>query len=133
MLTDMKMIPHSHFGMSGSIRSHMLIYTVVIAGALAILFDLSRIASLGAFFYLIMDMAVHWGVWRKLRHEIKARGWVLLTALMLDAVVLAAFATLKWQTDPYIVVYAATGILAAFIYERWFLGAWIGRQMPENQ
>lgn len=133
MLTDMKMIPHSHFGMSGSIRSHMLIYTVVIAGALAVLFDLSRIASLGAFFYLVMDMAVHWGVWRKLRNEIKARGWVLLTALALDAVVLAAFATLKWQTDPYIVVYAVTGILAAFIYERWFLGAWIGRQMLENQ
>ncbi|NOE15986.1 amino acid permease, partial [Ruegeria sp. HKCCD4318-2] len=55
MLTDMKMIPHSHFGMTGSIQSHTLIYTVVIAGLLAVLFDLSRIASLGAFFYLVMD------------------------------------------------------------------------------
>ena len=45
MLTEMKMIPHSHFGMSGGIRSHMLVYTVVIAGTLAVLFDLSRIAS----------------------------------------------------------------------------------------
>ncbi|MEO7384767.1 MAG: APC family permease, partial [Novosphingobium sp.] len=52
MLTEMKMIPHSHFGMSGGIRSHMLVYTVVVAGVLAVLFDLSRIASLGAFFYL---------------------------------------------------------------------------------
>ena len=66
MLTDMKMIPHSHFGMSGGIRSHMLVYTVVVAGTLAVLFDLSRIASLGAFFYLVMDMLVHWGVLRHL-------------------------------------------------------------------
>ena len=59
MLTDMKMIPHSHFGMSGPIRSHTLVYTVVLASTLAVFFDLSRIASLGAFFYLIMDMLVH--------------------------------------------------------------------------
>lgn len=127
MLTDMKMIPHSHFGMSGPIRSHMLVYTVVIAGALAVLFDLSRIASLGAFFYLVMDIAVHWGVWRRLRHEIGVRGWILLTALALDAAVLAAFGTLKWQSDPMIVVYAAGGIALAFGYERAFLGLWIAR------
>ena len=124
MLTNMKMIPHSHFGMSGTIRSHMLVYTVVIAGTLAVVFDLSRIASLGAFFYLVMDMAVHWGVWRHLRAEVGARGWVLLTALVLDAVVLAAFGALKWQTDPMILVYAATGIVVVFAYERAFMGGW---------
>ena len=131
MLTDMEMIPHSHFGMSGSIRSHMLIYTVVIAGTLAVLFDLSRIASLGAFFYLVMDMAVHWGVWSRLRNEINARGWVILTALALDAVVLAAFTILKWQSDPMIVVYAITGIVAVFIYERFYLGAWFKQRETE--
>ena len=73
MLTEMKMIPHSHFGMKGGIRSHMLVYTVVIAGTLAVLFDLSRIAALGAFFYLVMDMLVHWGVFRSLRKKIGAR------------------------------------------------------------
>jgi amino acid transporter len=31
MLTDMKLIPHSHFGMSGSVQKHMLLYVVVIA------------------------------------------------------------------------------------------------------
>ena len=72
MLTDMKMIPHSHFGMSGPIQRHTLVYTVVIASFLAVFFDLSRIASLGAFFYLTMDMAVHWGVWRYRRAEIGA-------------------------------------------------------------
>ena len=64
MLTDMKMIPHSHFGMSGPIQRHTLVYTVVIASTLAVFFDLGRIASLGAFFYLVMDMVVHWGVFR---------------------------------------------------------------------
>ena len=133
MLTDMKMIPHSHFGMSGSIRSHMLVYTVVIAGALAVVFDLSRIASLGAFFYLVMDMAVHWGVWRTLRSEIGAQGWVLLTALAFDAVVLVAFGALKWQSDPMILLYAALGILCTFAYERFYLGQWFAEQQNADR
>lgn len=36
MLTDMKLIPHSHFGMPGRIQKHMLVYTVVIAIVLTI-------------------------------------------------------------------------------------------------
>ena len=59
MLTDMNMIPHSHFGMPGAIRDHTLVYTVVIAGFLTVFFDLSRIASLGALFYLVMDIIIH--------------------------------------------------------------------------
>lgn len=102
MLTDVKLIPHSHFGMPGTISDRTLIYTVVIAGALTMFFDLSRIASLGAFFYLVMDMLIHWGVWRTMREEISARGWILLAAIALDAVVIAAFAALKWQSDPQI-------------------------------
>lgn len=121
MLTDMKLIPHSHFGMPGTIRDHTLIYTVVIAGTLTIFFDLSRIASLGAFFYLVMDILIHWGVWQTLREKIGARGWILLTAIALDAVVLAAFAVLKWQSDPLIVVIALVGIITVFLFERAFL------------
>jgi len=30
MLTEMKLVPHSHFGMPGSIQKHTLVYTVVI-------------------------------------------------------------------------------------------------------
>lgn len=121
MLTKMKMIPHSHFGMSGSIRSHMLIYTVVVAGALAVLFDLSRIASLGVFFYLVMDMLVHWGVFRHLRHEIGAKATVLLTALAADGVILAAFTMIKLRSDPMIVAYAIGGIMLVFAAEWIFL------------
>ena len=124
MLTDMKMIPHSHFGMSGRIQRHMLIYTVVIASALAVFFDLGRIASLGAFFYLIMDMVVHWGVFRFRRKEIGAAAPVLLMALAFDAVVLAAFTSMKLQSDPAIVIYALLAILAVFGFERLYLKAW---------
>jgi len=128
MLTDMKMIPHSHFGMSGSIRSHTLVYTVVLASILAVFFDLSRIASLGAFFYLIMDMLVHWGVFRHLRHEIGANGAVLLCAMAFDGIVLAAFTIMKLGSDPIIVLYAAVAISAVFIYERIYLKRWTAPQ-----
>lgn len=121
MLTEMKMIPHSHFGMSGGIRSHMLVYTVVVAGALAVLFDLSRIAALGAFFYLVMDMLVHWGVFRNLREEIGAKALILLAALAADAVVLTAFTITKLNTDPAIVGYAVGGIAVVFLAEWLFL------------
>ena len=128
MLTDMKMIPHSHFGMSGPIQRHTLVYTVVIASTLAVFFDLGRIASLGAFFYLIMDMVVHWGVFRYRRKDIGASGIVLLTALTFDAVVLAAFTAMKLESDPLIVIYAATGIVAVFVFERLYLSRWLAPQ-----
>lgn len=123
MLTEMKMIPHSHFGMSGPIRGHLVVYTVVIAGTLTVLFDLGRIASLGAFFYLVMDMLVHWGVFKNLRKEIGARGEVLLCALGFDAIVLAALAMIKLRSDPAVVAYAVLGIAAVFILERLWLSA----------
>ncbi|MBU4529292.1 MAG: APC family permease [Hoeflea sp.] len=124
MLTDMKMIPHSHFGMSGPIQRHTLIYTVVVASALAVFFDLGRIASLGAFFYLIMDMIIQWGVFRYRRQEIGAAGAVLLAALAFDAVVLVAFTVMKLQSDPLIVIIAAVAISAVFGFERLYLGRW---------
>ena len=125
MLTDMKMIPHSHFGMSGPIQRHTLVYTTVMASALAIFFDLGRIASLGAFFYLVMDMVVHWGVFRYRRQEIGAAAAVLLTALAFDAVVLVAFTAMKLESDPTIVVYALMAIAAVFGFERWYLSRWL--------
>lgn len=121
MLTEMKMIPHSHFGMSGGIRSHMLVYTVVLAGTLAVMFDLSRIASLGAFFYLVMDMLVHWGVFRNLRDEIGARATILLAALAADAVVLIAFTSIKLKSDPSVVGLAALGVSLVFLGEWLYL------------
>lgn len=96
----------------------------MIASTFAVFFDLGRIASLGAFFYLIMDMVVHWGVFRFRRKEIGAAAPVLLLALAFDAVVLAAFTAMKLQRDPAIVLYAAVGITAVFIPERLYLSRW---------
>lgn len=133
MLTDMKMIPHSHFGMPGTIKDHTLVYTVVIAGFLTVFFDLSRIASLGALFYLVMDIIIHIGVFRHLRHDIKARGWVLLTAIALDAVVLMVFAASKWQSDPLIVILGLTFMALVFLFERVFLARHPIPKIQHNQ
>ena len=121
MLTDMKLIPHSHFGMSGSVQKHMLLYIVIIAIALTILFDLSRIASIGAIFYLVMDMIVHWGVFKYLRKEVNANGIILISALLLDLVVLVAFLWIKASTDIFVVIVSAIGIILVFAGEKWFL------------
>jgi len=121
MLTDMKLIPQSDIGISGSIQKHMLIYIVVIAITLTIFFDLSRIASIGAIFYLVMDMIVHWGVYKNLRKEIKANGLVLITALFLDFIVLIAFLWIKANSDIFVVIVSVIGIALVFAGEKWFL------------
>lgn len=121
MLTDMKLIPHSHFGMSGSVQKHMLMYIVVIAITLTILFDLSRIASIGAIFYLVMDMIVHWGVFKYLRKEVNANGLILMSALLLDLIVLLAFVWVKANTDILVVIVSVIGIIIVFVGEKWFL------------
>ncbi|WP_116600179.1 hypothetical protein [Primorskyibacter marinus] len=66
-------------------------------------------------------MIIHFGVFRHLREEIGAKGWVLLTAIALDAVVLAAFAAMKWQSAPLIVVIGIIGMAFAFLFVRIFL------------
>ena len=99
-------MPHSHFGMPGSIQKHTLVYTIVLAILLAVFFDLSRIASLGAIFYILMDIAIHWGVFRHVRDEIGANAAILVIAIILDVIVLAAFVWIKVQSD-VIVIYAS--------------------------
>ena len=121
MLTDMNLIPHRHFGMPGNIQKHTLVFTVVAAGLLAAFFDLSRIASLGAIFYLVMDIIIHWGVLKVLRKEVGANPLVVITAIILDAVVLLAFIWIKGSDDLQIIIIAGIGIVAVFAYERFFL------------
>lgn len=121
MLTDMKLVPHRHFGMPGTIQNHTLVYTIVIAIFLTLFFDLSRIASLGAIFYLLMDIAVHWGVYRHLRKEINAHGAILMAAIVFDVVVLSAFLIVKASTDITVIYAALIGILIVFVGERFFL------------
>ena len=117
----MKLIPHRHFGMPGNVQQHMLVYTVVIAIVLTIFFDLSRIASLGAILYLIMDVIIQWGVFKHLRKEIKANGAILLTTIVLDFVVLSAFLWNKGNTDLFLIAVAVIFLLLVFFYEKWLL------------
>lgn len=121
MLSEMQLVPHRHFGMPGSIQKHTLVYTVVLAIALTTLFDLSRIASLGAIFYIVMDIAVHWGVLRHLRKELHASIWVLAIAITLDLVILIAFLWLKATSDPLVIWVTLVVFAIVFIGERFFL------------
>ena len=121
MLTEMRLIPHRHFGMPGNLQKHLLVYTAVLAGLLAALFDLSRIAALGAIYYLVMDIAIHWGVFKNLRNEIGANPFILVSAIILDFFVLSSFLWIKGATDPFIVILALISMTAIFTFEFMFL------------
>jgi amino acid transporter len=121
MLTDMKLIPHKHFGMPGNIQTHTLVYTVVAAGVLAAFFDLGRIASMGAIFYLVMDVIIHWGVLRRLREDVGANPVVLVGAILFDLVALGAFLVMKAISDPFIIAVSTSGILGIFVFEKIYL------------
>jgi len=123
MLTDMKLVPHSHFGMPGSIQKHTLVYTIVAAMVITVFFDLGRIAALEAIFYIVMDIAVQWGVFRHLRQEIQATAFILIAAIVLDVVVLAALLMIKASTDPVVIYAAAAGMILIFAGELVFLRA----------
>lgn len=121
MLTEMKLVPHSHFGMPGSIQKHTLVYTIVLAILLAVFFDLSRIASLGAIFYILMDISIHWGIFRHVRKEIGANPIILITAIAFDVIVLSAFVWVKIQSDVLVIYVSIIGLVLIIIGEHWFL------------
>lgn len=121
MLTDMKLIPHSHFGMSGNIQQHMLIYVVVLSIALTISFDLTGIAALGAIFYLIMDIIVHVGVLLHLKGKVDANPLIIGIAILLDTIVLGGFLWVKVQTNITVIIVSGIIILVTLIGEKIFL------------
>lgn len=114
MLRDMRQVP----GLPGH-REHQSLYiTAALAILAAVFFDLSRIAALGAFLYLSMDLAIHVGVVRKLRSEINAKAWIPCTAIILDLAVLVPFLIIKMRTDPMTVAISAI-VAAAIIAAQW--------------
>ena len=121
MLTEMKLVPHRHFGMPGSIQKHTLVYTVVLGVTLTAFFDLSRIAALGIVFYLIMDIAIHWGVLRYLRKDIQANVWVPTVAILLDLLALGGFVWVKLNTDPLVIGVAVGTMIVIAVAEQIFL------------
>ena len=121
MLTRMKQVPHRDFRMPGTVRIHATVYTVAFAMALAATLDLSRIAALGAIYYLIMDIAIHWGLLTRLRTRIDFKPAIVLAAIVLDVVVLAAFVWVKASTDPLSLYVAGAGIALIVAGERLFM------------
>jgi len=88
---------------------------------LTIFFDLSRIASLGVILYLTMDVIIQWGVFRHLRGTINLNPAIILTAIVIDVVVLGAFLITKAQSDMLIIYASIIVIGVIFLSEKVFL------------
>ncbi|WP_417214411.1 APC family permease [Bizionia sp.] len=119
MLSNMKQVPS--LKRMGNFKNPALIFTVSLAILLTVLFDLTRIASIGAIFYLIMDIAIHWGLYRHLKKEVKFNSLIPLIAIVMDIAVLTAFLYIKYLNDPLVLIVAAIGIILIIVAERLFM------------
>lgn len=117
MLSSMKQLPRLGWGS----KHPALVLTVALAVALTITLDLSRIASLGAIFYLIMDIAIHWGLSRHLAKETKANPLIPILAILLDTSILGAFLYTKYMSDPLVIVVSLVGFVAILVAQRLFM------------
>ena len=98
-----------------------MVYTVVFAMVLTILFDLRRIAVLATIYSLILDIAIHWGILRHLRTRIEVRASVVTIAIVLDIILLTAFLWVKGSEDPLILIVSAVGIVLIVAAELLFM------------
>lgn len=119
MLSNMKQVPS--LKKMGKLKNPALIFTVSLAILLTVLFDLTRIASIGAIFYLIMDIAIHWGLFRHLRKDVDFLPVIPLIAIVMDVAVLSAFLYIKYLNDPLVLIVAALGIILILVAERFFM------------
>lgn len=98
-------------GQAPSLPKRITHQPMVITAGLAILatafLDLTQIASMGAFLYLAMDIAVQWGTIRHLRDKTGATPWIPGLTVVLDLAILVPFTVLKVKDDPLTVVVAA--------------------------
>lgn len=128
MVTDMKMFPHRHLGLPGNKRQHVLIYVGILAAVLAATLGLSEIAAIGIIVYLVMDIALQWGVLRHLRKEVDAQAWVIIAALAADATALVAFVLIRGAQTPWVIVGAVAAMIVVFGFEAWYL-----RRHPDDK
>ncbi len=87
-----------------SVRRQPVLITAGLAMLTTVFFDLTQMASMGALLYITMDIAIQWGVLRRLASDIEARRWIPAVTIVLDVVILGAFVVLKLQQDPMIIV-----------------------------
>ena len=119
MLSNMKQVPS--INRMGNFKNPAILLTVSLAIILTALLDLTRIASIGAIFYLIMDIAIHWGLFRHLRKKVDFMPIIPVIAIVLDIVILAAFLYTKYLNDPLVLIVAAIGIILILVAERFFM------------
>ena len=117
MLSNMKQLPRLYRGL----KNPALVLTVGLATFLTVLFDLTRIASIGAIFYLIMDVAIHWGLYRHLLKQTNATPVIPIIAILLDVVILGAFLILKYESDPLVIIVSLVGFVAILVAQRLFM------------
>lgn len=117
MLSSMKQLPRLYRG----VKNPALVLTVALAITLTILFDLTRIASIGAIFYIVMDIAIHWGLFRHLLKDVRASPLIPLIAILLDLIILGAFLLLKFNSDPLVIIVSLIGFIAILIAQRLFM------------
>ena len=119
MLSSMKQVPN--LSIIKKLKNPALIFTITLAILLTILFDLTRIASIGAIFYLIMDIAIHWGLFRFLKKEVKFNPVIPILAIVMDVIILLAFIYLKYINDPFVLIVAGIGIILIFLFQFLFM------------
>jgi amino acid transporter len=116
MLRDMGQAP----GLPGKEGHQSLYITAGLAILMAAFFDLSQIAALGAILYLAMDIAIHLGILRHLRHDVGAKPWIPWAAIILDVAVLVPFVLLKAQSNPFTLAVTAV-VIAAIAVAQWLV------------
>lgn len=113
MMSDMGEVPEVTFGRRLPFGNPPLVATTGVAILLTVAFDLTRIAALGAFAYLALDLVIHWGHFRHLRSDTGARPSLLLAAVGLDAALLVGFLAYRATTD--LLVVAAFAVFAVLV------------------
>lgn len=121
MLVDMDMIPFYSFRKNQRTQKNTLIYISGISLFLTLFFDLSRIASLGAIVYILMDIIIHVGLIQKLKDQVSFKPLIVYSAIVLDVIVLIAFVVYKLMYDPFIVIVSLVSILVIFAMEKLYL------------
>ena len=116
MLRDMGQAP----GLPGKVGHQSLYITAGLAILMAAFFDLSQIASLGAILYLVMDIAIHWGIIRHLKDDVEAKTWIPWVAIVLDVAVLIPFILLKAQSDPFTLIITAV-VALIIVVTQWLV------------
>jgi len=122
MLTEMGLVPHRHFGMPGTIQKHILIYITIIAGLLTAFFNVSRIAALGAFFYLVMDIMIHFGVLKNAnKSKVSYNSLILIFSIIIDSIILGTLIYIKGREDFWLLLITLTIMVLIYLVEKLFL------------